>query len=97
MLPPQFLLCLRRNRAAFRSILLSLYTRSNFFRPQILSWNPRIVYYPNFILVADCEHIRQIAERRLTPSSLALRAGDTADNTKDVRTRRVRGTDTPDS
>lgn len=58
---------------------------------QVLSWNPRIVYYPNFMSPEICEHIRKIAQRRLTPSSLALRAGDTAENTKDVRTRRAIG------
>lgn len=66
---------------------------------QVLSWHPRIVYYPGFASAEKCEHIRGVAERRLAPSSLALRAGDTVDGTKDIRTSQgtfVTGGDDPE-
>jgi len=34
----------------------------------------------------DCEHIKALAAPRLGPSGLALRKGDTAAGTKDIRT-----------
>lgn len=53
---------------------------------QVLSWEPRAVFFPNFLDAARCQHIIDIASKRLAPSSLALRKGDTAANTADVRT-----------
>ncbi|CAA2978306.1 probable prolyl 4-hydroxylase 9 [Olea europaea subsp. europaea] len=48
---------------------------------QILSWNPRALYFPNFASAEQCKSIIEIAS--LEPSSLALREGETAENTKD--------------
>eukprot|EP00232_Nephroselmis_pyriformis_P021595 CAMPEP_0182867544 /NCGR_PEP_ID=MMETSP0034_2-20130328/8775_1 /TAXON_ID=156128 /ORGANISM="Nephroselmis pyriformis, Strain CCMP717" /LENGTH=231 /DNA_ID=CAMNT_0024999903 /DNA_START=148 /DNA_END=840 /DNA_ORIENTATION=- len=53
---------------------------------QILSWHPRAVYFPNFADHARCDLIVEAANRRLAPSGLALRKGDTASGTADVRT-----------
>ena len=52
----------------------------------MLSWNPRAVYFPNFLDAARCKHVVDLASKRLAPSSLALRAGDTVSNTADIRT-----------
>jgi len=52
----------------------------------VLSWNPRAVFYPGFLDEARCKRIVDLAAARLAPSSLALRAGDTASNTADIRT-----------
>ncbi|XP_047341888.1 probable prolyl 4-hydroxylase 9 [Impatiens glandulifera] len=53
---------------------------------QILSWEPRTVYFPNFASAEQCQSIIQIAQPKLKPSSLALRKGETAESTKGVRT-----------
>ena len=52
----------------------------------MLSWNPRAVFFPSFLDEARCKRIVELAAARLAPSSLALRAGDTASNTADIRT-----------
>jgi hypothetical protein len=54
--------------------------------PQVLSWNPRAVFFPGFLDEARCKRVVELADARLAPSSLALRAGDTAQNTADIRT-----------
>jgi len=53
---------------------------------QVLSWEPRAYFYPGFLDEERCKRIIEIAARRLAPSSLALRAGDTLEGTADVRT-----------
>ncbi|CAI9777508.1 unnamed protein product [Fraxinus pennsylvanica] len=53
---------------------------------QILSWNPRALYFPNFASAKECKSVIEIAKTRLEPSSLALREGETAENTKGIRT-----------
>ncbi|KAH6557550.1 hypothetical protein KP509_1Z107200 [Ceratopteris richardii] len=55
-------------------------------RFQVLSWQPRALYFPNFASKEKCEAIIKLAKSRLTPSSLALRKGETEENTKDTRT-----------
>jgi prolyl 4-hydroxylase len=42
--------------------------------------------FPNFATKEKCESIIALARRRLHPSALALRKGETADSTKDIRT-----------
>ncbi|KAH7511181.1 probable prolyl 4-hydroxylase 9 [Ziziphus jujuba] len=53
---------------------------------QVLSWNPRALYFPNFATAEQCDSIISIAEPRLRPSTLALRKGETVENTKGIRT-----------
>ena len=53
---------------------------------QVLSWNPRAVFFPGFLDETRCKRIVELAAARLAPSSLALRAGDTVANTADIRT-----------
>lgn len=53
---------------------------------QVLSWKPRAVYYPGFANKEQCESIIKIAKANLEPSKLALRKGETAENTKGIRT-----------
>eukprot|EP00246_Nothoceros_aenigmaticus_P012870 TRINITY_DN4179_c0_g2_i1.p1 TRINITY_DN4179_c0_g2~~TRINITY_DN4179_c0_g2_i1.p1 ORF type:complete len:288 (+),score=40.41 TRINITY_DN4179_c0_g2_i1:101-964(+) len=53
---------------------------------QVLSWHPRALLFPNFASPEQCERIVVLAKKRLSPSGLALRKGETADNTKDIRT-----------
>ncbi|XP_076950909.1 putative prolyl 4-hydroxylase 9 [Bidens hawaiensis] len=53
---------------------------------QVLSWTPRALYFPAFATAQQCESIIKMAEVELTPSTLALREGDTEENTKGVRT-----------
>lgn len=53
---------------------------------QILSWNPRAVYFPNFATAEQCQSIIQMAKVHLKPSSLALREGETAESTQGIRT-----------
>ncbi|KAI8029488.1 putative prolyl 4-hydroxylase 9 [Camellia lanceoleosa] len=53
---------------------------------QILSWKPRAVYFPNFATVEQCQSIIKMAKAHLAPSTLALREGETAENTKGIRT-----------
>ncbi|KAH9569254.1 hypothetical protein CY35_03G123600 [Sphagnum magellanicum] len=56
------------------------------FHFQVLSWKPRALLFPNFATKEKCEAIIALARRRLHPSALALRKGETADSTKDIRT-----------
>ncbi|KAL6573021.1 putative prolyl 4-hydroxylase 9 [Orobanche hederae] len=53
---------------------------------QILSWNPRALYFPNFATAEQCQSIIEMAKARLKPSALALRPGETANNTEGIRT-----------
>ncbi|GLJ43728.1 hypothetical protein SUGI_0910480 [Cryptomeria japonica] len=53
---------------------------------QVLSWKPRALYFPNFATKKQCEIIIELAKSNLRPSSLALRKGETAENTKNIRT-----------
>ncbi|CAM6095079.1 unnamed protein product [Calypogeia fissa] len=53
---------------------------------QVLSWAPRTIMFPRFATKLQCEQIIALARTRLAPSGLALRKGETADQTKDVRT-----------
>jgi len=53
---------------------------------QVLSWKPRALLYPNFASKKQCEAIIKLARTRLAPSGLALRKGETADTTKEIRT-----------
>ncbi|KAK2361325.1 2-oxoglutarate (2OG) and Fe(II)-dependent oxygenase superfamily protein [Trifolium repens] len=52
----------------------------------VLSWKPRALYFPNFATAEQCESIVSVAKAGLKPSSLALRKGETAENTKGIRT-----------
>lgn len=53
---------------------------------QVLTWEPHAVMYRNFASMTDCEHVKRLAATRLSPSGLALRKGDTAAGTADIRT-----------
>ncbi|CAO2828199.1 unnamed protein product [Amaranthus hypochondriacus] len=53
---------------------------------QVLSWRPRAIYFPNFATVEQCESIINMAKVQLRPSRLALRKGETMENTQGVRT-----------
>ncbi|KAM7250061.1 hypothetical protein ACFE04_021944 [Oxalis oulophora] len=53
---------------------------------QVLSWKPKVLYYPNFATAKECQHIINMAKPLLEPSKIALRIGDTVENTQDVRT-----------
>ncbi|KAJ1414519.1 Prolyl 4-hydroxylase, alpha subunit [Sesbania bispinosa] len=53
---------------------------------QVLSWNPRALYFPNFASAEQCENIIDVAREGLKPSTLALRKGETEENTKGIRT-----------
>lgn len=53
---------------------------------QVLSWHPRALLFPKFASKEQCEAIIKLARSRLAPSSLALRKGETEENTKDTRT-----------
>ncbi|KAJ8567323.1 hypothetical protein K7X08_019531 [Anisodus acutangulus] len=53
---------------------------------QVLSWFPRALYFPNFATIEQCQGIITMAKAELKPSSLALRKGETAENTKGIRT-----------
>lgn len=53
---------------------------------QVLSWEPRALYFPNFATAEQCEAIIKIAKANLRPSLLALRKGETAESTKGTRT-----------
>jgi len=54
---------------------------------QGLSWNPRVFYLPNFATKQQCEAVIDMAKPKLKPSTLALRKGETAETTQNVRTR----------
>lgn len=56
---------------------------------QVLSWNPRALYFPNFATPEQCESIIKMAESKLKPSTLALRKGETTESTKGTRTRQA--------
>ncbi|KAK9097216.1 hypothetical protein Sjap_022713 [Stephania japonica] len=58
----------------------------NSIRSQILSWKPRAIYFPGFASSKQCEKIMEIARKTLKPSTLALRKGETPENTKGIRT-----------
>ncbi|XP_039139411.1 probable prolyl 4-hydroxylase 9 [Dioscorea cayenensis subsp. rotundata] len=53
---------------------------------QILSWKPRALYFPNFATPEQCQNVVKLAKSRLRPSTLALRAGETEEGTKGIRT-----------
>ncbi|KAL0450199.1 UNVERIFIED_CONTAM: putative prolyl 4-hydroxylase 9 [Sesamum latifolium] len=53
---------------------------------QVLSWNPRALYFPNFATAEQCQSVIKMAKVHLKPSSLALRKGETAENTQGIRT-----------
>ncbi|KAK4766787.1 hypothetical protein SAY87_008429 [Trapa incisa] len=53
---------------------------------QVLSWAPRALYFPNFAPAEHCQSIIAMAKSGLKPSTLALRNGETAENTKGIRT-----------
>ncbi|KAL5556838.1 hypothetical protein UlMin_039074 [Ulmus minor] len=53
---------------------------------QVLSWNPRALYFPNFATAEQCDSVVSIAEPSLRPSTLALRKGETEESTKGIRT-----------
>ncbi|KAK7309170.1 hypothetical protein RJT34_05692 [Clitoria ternatea] len=53
---------------------------------QVLSWFPRALYFPNFASAEQCERVIEMARRGLKPSTLALRKGETEENTKGIRT-----------
>ncbi|CAN4082991.1 unnamed protein product [Withania somnifera] len=53
---------------------------------QVLTWFPRALYFPNFATIEQCQSIIKMAKAGLKPSSLALRKGETAENTKGIRT-----------
>uniref|UniRef100_A0A7N0TNJ0 procollagen-proline 4-dioxygenase n=1 Tax=Kalanchoe fedtschenkoi TaxID=63787 RepID=A0A7N0TNJ0_KALFE len=53
---------------------------------QVLSWKPRVLYFPNFATAEQCESIVNGARPKLKPSMLALRKGDDLDRSKGTRT-----------
>lgn len=53
---------------------------------QVLSWIPRVLYFPYFATAEQCLSIIEAAKRDLLPSTLALRAGETKENTQGIRT-----------
>ncbi|MBA0849766.1 hypothetical protein Goshw_020514 [Gossypium schwendimanii] len=53
---------------------------------EVLSWKPRAYYFPDFATAEQCEHIIGMAKLNLKPSTLALRKGETEENTKGTRT-----------
>ncbi|XP_043712326.1 probable prolyl 4-hydroxylase 9 [Telopea speciosissima] len=53
---------------------------------QVLSWKPRALYFPKFATSEQCQSIIKMAKSKLRPSTLALRKGETAENTKGIRT-----------
>jgi len=55
--------------------------------PQVLSWNPRALYFPKFASAEQCDSIIGMAKAELSPSRLMLREGETEEGTKGIRTR----------
>ncbi|XP_042508077.1 probable prolyl 4-hydroxylase 9 isoform X2 [Macadamia integrifolia] len=53
---------------------------------QVLSWKPRALYFPKFATAEQCKSIIKMAKANLEPSTLALREGETVENTKGIRT-----------
>lgn len=68
-------------------LLLIYWVSFCIFLAQILSWSPRALYFPNFATVEQCQSVVKMAKAELRPSTLALRKGETAENTKGIRTR----------
>lgn len=62
---------------------------ASFVLCQVLSWAPRALYFPNFAPAEHCQSIIEMAKAGLRPSTLALRKGETAENTKGIRTRYI--------
>ncbi|KAL5988162.1 putative prolyl 4-hydroxylase 9 [Asimina triloba] len=52
----------------------------------VLSWKPRALYFPKFATAEQCQSIIKTAKSNLVPSTLALRKGETDENTKGIRT-----------
>lgn len=66
---------------------------------QLLSWYPRAYVFPRFMDEEKCNHVVELAEKRLSPSGLALKKGDTRESTQGIRTSQgtfVSRTDDPD-
>ncbi|KAK1323455.1 hypothetical protein QJS10_CPA02g00317 [Acorus calamus] len=53
---------------------------------QVLSMRPRAVYFPKFATREQCQGIIKMTKPNLRPSTLALRKGETVENTKGIRT-----------
>ncbi|KAK1301028.1 hypothetical protein QJS10_CPB13g00423 [Acorus calamus] len=53
---------------------------------QVLSMRPRAVYFPKFATPEQCQGIIKMTKPNLRPSTLALRKGETVENTKGIRT-----------
>ncbi|KAF3785431.1 putative prolyl 4-hydroxylase 9 [Nymphaea thermarum] len=53
---------------------------------QVLSWRPRALYFPRFAEPEQCRTIIKIAKATMAPSTLALRKGETRQNTQGIRT-----------
>ncbi|XP_038881540.1 probable prolyl 4-hydroxylase 9 [Benincasa hispida] len=53
---------------------------------QVLSWRPRALFFPKFATAEQCLSIVNMARPKLRPSTLALRKGETEENTKGIRT-----------
>lgn len=53
---------------------------------QVLSWYPRAWLFPGFLNKSSCEHVIHIGETMLHPSGLALRQGESAESSKNIRT-----------
>ncbi|XP_008792661.2 probable prolyl 4-hydroxylase 9 [Phoenix dactylifera] len=53
---------------------------------QVLSWKPRALYFPEFATAEQCQAVMRITKSKLRPSTLALRKGETEENTKGIRT-----------
>ena len=53
---------------------------------QILSWQPLAYVIPNFISDEECAKFIEIAKKKMSPSGLALRPGEKAEDNTNVRT-----------
>ncbi|KAG2724228.1 hypothetical protein I3843_01G007600 [Carya illinoinensis] len=53
---------------------------------QILSWKPRALYFPGFATPEQCQGVIDMAEPNLRPSTVALRPGETEEDSKGIRT-----------
>ncbi|KAF5463695.1 hypothetical protein F2P56_013840 [Juglans regia] len=53
---------------------------------QILSWKPRALYFPSFATPEQCQGVIDMAEPILGPSTVALRPGETEEDSKGIRT-----------
>ena len=58
---------------------------------QLLSWYPRAYLLPNLIDERRAAHIVALAQRRLRPSTLALKRGETEESTQWVHQRAAAG------